>query len=707
MPFASFAAGVIKIVVVAADKSLDSSISETTMAAFRQRLRRAGIGTKLALIVAFLQAAVLLGLAFAMAQASTTQLREATTHELKTQQDSIGDMLSLFDYSLQQQADRFLSIFSEQYSGRFVLSPDQLVEVSGRQTPALKDGLEVLNDNTWKLDRFTKQTGTPATIFARDGDDFVRISTSLKNENGERAMGTLLSRDSKSYARLMANQPYIGLARLFGTDYITKYQPIQDRDGQVVGALFVGVDVSAEMAQVQDRIREMGIGDAGYTMLASAAGDQKGEVIAGGPYEGRNLLDGEMGELFAPLFEASFGDIEYTASSGEGRLVRYSRYPEWQWVVAGSVSVDEMQAGVIAARDRFLLIALVLAAALSVTLYWIVKRLVTQPMSRVVNLAQALAEGDLSQRIDTSRRDEIGQLVAAMNGIGNGLERIVAQVRTAVAQTESHTRELASGNAELASRTESQAASLEQTAASTEEINATVRQNAQRAQEGDEQAQRTVAAAGEAQSTVEATSEAMQRIVGMATQISEVVGVIDGIAFQTNLLALNASVEAARAGEHGRGFAVVAQEVRNLAERCTTSAQQIKALIGKTVDEVDSGNLRAAEAGQRVTEIVSQVERISTLISEIRLASEEQSRGIEQINVAISQIDETTQSNAALVRQSSVSTRQLNEQSRRLAETVSLFRLRNAPPAETGVPEAASRLDETGRRTPAGEPLPA
>jgi len=677
------------------------------MAALRQRLRHASIGTKLALIVALLQVAVLMGLAFAMAQVSTSQLRAATAHELKTQQDSIGDMLSLFDYSLQQQADRFLNILSDQYSGRFTLSPDQQVEVSGRQTPTLKDGLEVLNDNSWKLDRFTNQTGTPATIFARDGDDFVRISTSLKDENDERAMGTLLDRDSKSYAKLMANQPYIGLATLFGTAYITKYQPIQDSDGKVIGALFVGVDVSAEMAQVQDRIREMGLGEAGYTMLVSAAGNQAGEVIAGGPYESQNLLNSEVSDVFAPLFDQSTGEIEYDASSGEQRLVLYSRYPEWQWVVAGSVSIDEIQAGVIAARDRFLLIALVLAAALSLTLYWIVKRLVTRPMNRAVGLAQALAEGDLSQRIETRRGDEIGQLVAAMNGIGNGLERIVGQVRGAVAQTENHTRELASGNAELASRTESQAASLEETAASTEEINATVRQNAQRAQESDEQARRTALAAGEAQGTVEATAEAMQRIVGMAKQISEVVGVIDGIAFQTNLLALNASVEAARAGEHGRGFAVVAQEVRSLAERCATSAQEIKALIGKTVDEVDSGNLRAAEAGQRVAEIVSQVERISTLISEIRLASEEQSHGIEQINVAISQIDETTQSNAALVRQSSVSTQQLNEQSRQLANTVSLFRLRSAPQAEFETPVAISRSTETARRTTADDSLPA
>ncbi|KAA0016256.1 HAMP domain-containing protein [Salinicola corii] len=677
------------------------------MAALRQRLRHASIGTKLAIIVALLQVAVLMGMAFAMAQASTSQLREATTHELKTQQDSVSAMLSLFDYSLQQQADRFLNIFSDQYSGRFALSTGQRVEVSGRQTPTLRDGLEVLNDNTWKLDRFSEQTGTPATIFARDGDDFVRIATSLKDENGKRAMGTLLNRESKSYAKLMANQPYIGLAKLFGTSYITKYQPIQDGDGKVVGALFVGVDISAEMAQVQNRIREMGIGNAGYTMLISAAGDHKGEVIAGGPFEGQNLLHFEAADAFVPLFDQASGEINYIAGDGDERLVLYARYPEWQWIIAGSVSVDEIEAGVVAARDRFLLIAMLLAAVLSLTLYWIAKWLVTKSMSRAVGLAQALAEGDLSQRIETRRRDEIGQLVGAMNGIGDGLERIVGQVRHAVVETESHTQELASGNAELSSRTESQAASLEQTAASTEEINATVRQNTQRAQESDEQTRRTVLAAGEALGTVEATSEAMQRIVGMAKQISEVVGVIDGIAFQTNLLALNASVEAARAGEHGRGFAVVAQEVRGLAERCSTSAQEIKVLIGHTVDEVDNGNLRAAEAGQRVSEIVSQVERISTLISEIRLASEEQSHGIEQINVAISQIDETTQSNAALVRQSSALTQQLNGQSRRLAETVSVFRLRDGSAFERQEPALSSPAASLTRYAPSEEPLPA
>lgn len=663
--------------------------------AIRERLRRAGIGIKLAVIVGLLQIVVLFGLAFAMAHSSADQLREATEHELATQQVAINDMISLFDYSLGRQADRYLQLFSDQYSGRFSLDPDDVIDVSGRATPALRDGLEVLNDNTYKLDRFTNQTGTVATIFARDGDDFVRVATSLKNAEGVRAMGTVLDSGAKSYAALADRQSYIGLSQLFGTSYITKYQPITDDSDTVVGALFVGVDVTDELAQVMARIRQTAIGAGGYTMLVKAGEASPGEVLAGGPYEGDNLLEGARSASFSPLFEESQGQMVYTDPDGEERLVTYSRYADWQWVIAGSVSLNEMEAGVIEARNRFLIVASVLAVLLSLLVYWIFRRMVTRPMTQAVSLATALSEGDLSRRMETRRRDEIGQLALAMNGIGEGLERIVRQVRSVIGETEGHARELAAGNADLAARTESQAASLEETAASTEQLNATVRQNAERAQESDAQASRTAQAAGEARSTVEATVEAMARIDDMAKQIADVVGVIDGIAFQTNLLALNASVEAARAGEQGRGFAVVAQEVRGLAERCAGSAQQIKSLVARTATEVENGNLRAAEAGERVGEIASQIERISSLISEIRFASEEQSHGIEQINIAVSQIDETTQRNAGLVRESSQATQRLGAQAQRLGETVAVFRLREGLPEK---PEASEKPEKGAGR---------
>ncbi|WP_110687935.1 methyl-accepting chemotaxis protein [Salinicola aestuarinus] len=648
----------------------------------RERFQGAGIGTKLALVVGVLQVLVLLGLAFAMAQSSARQLRESAEHELETQQAAIQDMVSLFDYSLGQQADRYEGLFSDLYSGRYSLLPEERVQVAGRDTPMLRDGLETLNDNTYKLDRFTEQTKTVATIFARDGDDFVRVSTSLKNQAGERVMGTLLDRGAKSYAALTDRKAYVGLSRLFGSYYITKYRPITDADGVLVGAFFVGVPIDDEMAQVQDRIRGVGIGDSGYTMLVKSGGDNKGEVLAGGPYEGENLLEGPTAASFAPLFKGEQGRLEYAAANGDRRLIEFASYPDWQWLIAGAVSLDEIEAGVMAARNRFLLISLVLAVVLSGVIYFIFKRLVTRPMNRALDLANALSEGDLSQRIETGRRDEIGKLMLAMNGIGDGLERIVYQVRSVIGETEGHARELTAGNADLAERTESQAASLEETAASTEQLNATVRQNAERARQSDGQASQTAKAAEEARSTVDATVEAMSRINDMARQIADVVGVIDSIAFQTNLLALNASVEAARAGEQGRGFAVVAHEVRNLAERCAGSAQEIKGLVTRTASEVENGNLRAAEAGERVGQIVTQVQGISTLLSEIRMASEEQSHGIDQINVAVSQIDETTQSNAALVRQSSQAMQRLDEQTQRLSQTVAVFRLREGVEAE-------------------------
>ena len=150
---------------------------------------------------------------------------------------------------------------------------------------------------------------------------------------------------------------------------------------------------------------------------------------------------------------------------------------------------------------------------------------------------------------------------------------------------------------------------------------------------------------------------------------------IDGIAFQTNILALNAAVEAARAGEQGRGFAVVAGEVRSLAQRSATAAREIKGLIGASVDKVAGGSRLVADAGRTMTEIVGSVQRVSDIIGEITIASNEQSSGIGQISGAVTQLDQMTQQNAALVEESAAAAESLREQAARLSQVISTFRL--------------------------------
>jgi methyl-accepting chemotaxis protein len=167
----------------------------------------------------------------------------------------------------------------------------------------------------------------------------------------------------------------------------------------------------------------------------------------------------------------------------------------------------------------------------------------------------------------------------------------------------------------------------------------------------------------------------MDEISSASRRIADIIGVIDGIAFQTNILALNAAVEAARAGDQGRGFAVVASEVRSLAHRSAEAAREIKTLIGRSVESVDSGSRLVADAGSTMGEIVTSVRRVSDIVAEITAAAAEQSSGIGQVNGSVTELDQMTQQNAALVEQSAAAAESLKVQAHRLAEVVATFRL--------------------------------
>ncbi len=285
----------------------------------------------------------------------------------------------------------------------------------------------------------------------------------------------------------------------------------------------------------------------------------------------------------------------------------------------------------------------------------------------------AMAEGDLTKKIESSYQGVYDQLKNDANKTISNLTQIMDEIRTAADSVLHGSQEIAAGNADLANRTREQDARLEQTAASMEEMTSTVRQNADNARQADllsssarEQAEKGGAVVGNAVA-------AMGEITTASKQIADIIGVIDEIAFQTNLLALNAAVEAARAGEQGRGFAVVASEVRNLAGRSATAAREIKDLIKDSVGKVEEGSRLVDESGQMLGEIVSSVQQVSDIIAEIAAASEEQSAGIVQVNGAMSQLDEMTQQNAALVEQAAAASKSMGEQAHDLNEQVSFF----------------------------------
>jgi methyl-accepting chemotaxis protein len=293
-------------------------------------------------------------------------------------------------------------------------------------------------------------------------------------------------------------------------------------------------------------------------------------------------------------------------------------------------------------------------------------------------LAEAAREGRITVRADASQHQ--GDFRKIVEGVNQTLDMIVepiAAVKEAVDTITTAANEISSGNSDLSSRTEQQASSLEETAASMEELASTVKQNAENAKQANQLALTASGVAVKGGQVVSEVVNTMSAINESAQKIEDIISVIDGIAFQTNILALNAAVEAARAGEQGRGFAVVAGEVRNLAQRSSSAAKEIKELITDSVNKTTDGTKLVENAGTTMEEVVLSVQRVADIISEITAASQEQTTGIDQVNQAVTSMDETTQQNAALVEEAAAAAESLVEQANQLSEVVSVFKLGN------------------------------
>jgi methyl-accepting chemotaxis protein len=333
----------------------------------------------------------------------------------------------------------------------------------------------------------------------------------------------------------------------------------------------------------------------------------------------------------------------------------------------------------VATSGRVLLAGVGVAAVLlGAALAWWLSRSITGPLRRAVAVANAVAQGDLTTRIDVASRDETGELMIALQTMNANLNGLVTRVRSGADTIATAAVEVATGNHDLSARTEQQAGALEESASSMEELTSTVRQNAENARQGNQMAASASSVAVRGGEVVAQVVATMGAIDASSKKIVDIIGVIDGIAFQTNILALNAAVEAARAGEQGRGFAVVANEVRTLAQRSAGAAKEIKELIGNSVEKVAAGSRLVGEAGTTIEEVVASVRRVSDIMAEISAASGEQSAGIEQVGAAIQQMDLVTQQNAALVEEAAAATESMQDQARSLAEAVSVFKLDQA-----------------------------
>ena len=384
----------------------------------------------------------------------------------------------------------------------------------------------------------------------------------------------------------------------------------------------------------------------------------------------------------------------YTELATAGEALRSAQFTNAQARFDQAESVFETM--------RALSVVVLLAGIGAAVLSWLtLSRAIGRPIADALSHFDAIAAGDLRRPIVVNRRDEMGQMLEGLARMQRGLVDTVRTVRGGSESIATAARQIAAGNIDLSSRTEEQAAALQETASSMEQLTGTVKQNADNARQASSLAANASEIANKGNTVVGQVVGTMGEINDSSAKIADIIAIIEGIAFQTNILALNAAVEAARAGEEGRGFAVVAGEVRSLAQRSSSAAKEIKALIDASVERIRTGSTLVDEAGRTMSDVISAVQRVTDIMGEIAAASEEQSGGIDQVARAVTQMDEVTQQNAALVEEAAAAAQSLEEQAARLRETAAVFQL------DDGAARAGAAVAVAARHAPRAPSAPA
>jgi methyl-accepting chemotaxis protein len=677
------------------------------------------LGVRLSLVQAAIIIVVMGIFTVVLSVSITKRLEKRAEQELSQQALLVLNSMSSYNSALSDSADKLIAVFRTYFPGSFSLDQSRNLIVGDKTTPALKNGSTTLNLNTGIVDKFSEVTKAVATVFVRSGDDFVRIATSLKKEDGSRAIGTILDRTHPAYQQLLKGEEFVGKTTLFGKDYMTKYLPVKDGQNKVIAVLFIGLDFTDGLKALKEKIRSIKIGQTGYFYALDAKeGKDQGKLQIHPSKEGTNIVDMkdfDGREFIKEMLKQKEGMIRYPwinkelgESSPRVKLVAFQHFKEWNWLVAGGSYLNEINSESYFLRNAMLGATALVIIILVLLFVVMVRRWVTQPLQEAVAMTELLASGDFRNisAIDSDSpksADEVEQLSQGINRMASALKGLLEkidsssrEVSAAAEQVNATAERIATGAEEVAAQTTTVATAGEEMSATSGDIAQNCQMAAEGAQRATQSAQNgavvvesTIAVMSQIADKVQESAKTVESLGARSEQVGAIIGTIEDIADQTNLLALNAAIEAARAGEQGRGFAVVADEVRALAERTTRATREIGAMIKaiqsetrgavaameQGVNQVEAGTMEAAKSGEALRDILEQVNDVAMQVNQIATAAEEQTATTSEISSNMMQITEVVQDTASGAHESATAAAQLHGNAEELQRLVGQFKL--------------------------------
>ena len=675
-----------------------------------ERYRNQSVGFQLKLVITLCLFIAFSSIAALVYRNASDVLLESTLKEHQSKVESMAKTIAgQFDAYLHT-AKVLESTFRNGYlAGVYV--ENYTVDFMGHEVPNITQYSESLINDTKLVDSFTRDTGAIATLFAPLGDDFIRVSTSLKDPQGQRAVGTTLGINHPGYQQLKAGQPYYAQIKLYGERYITYYAPIKDATGKVAGLSFIGLPVDQATQTLFDALEEIKWGDTGYTIIVDNDENNLGKYLLHPAKSGSDSSILEVADYnghkpFGQIFEQSSGLIrypfEYQGNVGEKYLV-YTEVPGWNWKLLGGTFIKEVTKG----SDTLLTLIAIISSVAAIITFVVLTLFLNRslkPLTVLNSYMTRLAGGEVSLNVPASRKaskNEITNLSSGVASMAGQLNELVGKIRSTSDLVESNSTSVANDAHSNLTQADRQQQEVEQVVTAIEEMASSAQSVAQqvesiaenvRSANTDSQSGLAIVEGvcidvAQLNDQLDQSATAIEQVNRDSESIQTVTKMIDEIAEQTNLLALNAAIEAARAGEQGRGFAVVADEVRTLAHRTQSSVQDVVEIIEKLkgsthnavnmmTDSQRSANQvldKAQDAGTALEAIAVQVQSIASQADAIAATSEEQAQVSQEIAAnahSISELNRESRNTSAKTSQSAI---ELQQQARNLKEQVDFF----------------------------------